>query len=517
LAILIAFLPLASTYDRAAGIGLQPIRNPSLQRPRGRLSRMFRPRLKLFPVPQSKIWNRQEHRNRVYPGGLPIDAFDGIRKGVLSDRSQFFKDLTMPFYGYNRPGAKVSEGVRESFWLQGTMAGMPASYFCIKAFSETDQTEDLKKVRQADPDPAWRRQSDRADRCLGHAVFEAGEGRDVEGLQRRAARHVHHAEGRGERRPSCLHQGLIAERRAFIGAALLARRSRMPQIATSSHTYQSMIGCSLDRGRVALASASLPSTSMVASKASPVTSTTDWARHTGLDLDLPIHCCIKLGETMQIADNESSELVQYVNAVGIVERSCDFIVIDTPGSDGYLMRLAHSIADTLVTPINDSFLDFDVLGTIDPVTYSVTGESHYAEMVRDARRKRRQLDGASTDWIVVRNRLSMLDSRNKQLVADGLNELSLRLGFRSIDGFTEREVYREFLPRGLTALDDLDEATLGTRPSMDHVTAREEVTSLLRQLKLPLDERGRRRAANRAEWFSQVDKPLEVHDIFGAA
>src|SRR5208283_1725854 len=80
------------------------------------------------------------------PGGLPIDVFDGIREGVLSDRSQFFKDLTMPFYGYNRPGAKVSEGVRESFWLQGMMAGMPASYFCVKAFSETDLTADLKKI-----------------------------------------------------------------------------------------------------------------------------------------------------------------------------------------------------------------------------------------------------------------------------------------------------------------------------------------------------------------------------------
>jgi chromosome partitioning protein len=164
------------------------------------------------------------------------------------------------------------------------------------------------------------------------------------------------------------------------------------------------------------------------------------------------------------------------------------------------------MADTLVTPINDSFLDFDVLGTVDPATYSVTGESHYAEMVRDVRRKRRQLDGATTDWIVVRNRLSMIGSRNKQLVADSLKDLSLRLGFRSIDGFAERVVYREFFPRGLTALDDIDEATLGTRPSMGHVTAREEVTSLLRQLKLPLDERGRRRAANRAEWFTQVDE-----------
>ena len=80
------------------------------------------------------------------PGGLPIDVFDQIRAGVLSDRSQFFKDLTLPFYGYNRPGVKVSEGVREQFWLQGMMAGMPACYFCIKAFSETDQTEDLKKI-----------------------------------------------------------------------------------------------------------------------------------------------------------------------------------------------------------------------------------------------------------------------------------------------------------------------------------------------------------------------------------
>jgi non-heme chloroperoxidase len=79
------------------------------------------------------------------PGGLPIEIFDGIRANILADRSQFFKDLTMPFYGYNRSGAKISEGVRESFWLQGMMAGFPAAYFCIKAFSETDLTEDLKK------------------------------------------------------------------------------------------------------------------------------------------------------------------------------------------------------------------------------------------------------------------------------------------------------------------------------------------------------------------------------------
>ena len=80
------------------------------------------------------------------PGGLPMETFDQIRASILADRSQFWKDLSMPFYGYNRQGAKVSEGVRESFWLLGMMAGMPASYFCIKAFSETDLTEDLKKM-----------------------------------------------------------------------------------------------------------------------------------------------------------------------------------------------------------------------------------------------------------------------------------------------------------------------------------------------------------------------------------
>jgi len=241
-----------------------------------------------------------------------------------------------------------------------------------------------------------------------------------------------------------------------------------------------------------------------------------WARRTGLDLELPVHRCIESGDTMQVADNEMSEFQQFMEAVSAVERTFDFIVIDTPGSDSYLMRLAHSMADTLVTPINDSFLDFDVLGSLDPVTLAVTGESHYAVMVREARRKRRQLDGTSTDWIVVRNRLSMPGSRNRQLLAGSLKDLSFRMGFRAIDGFAERVVYREFFPRGLTALDDLDEATLGTRPSLGHLTAREEVASLLRQLKLPLDERGRRRAANRAEWFAQVDKPLETHDILGA-
>jgi non-heme chloroperoxidase len=85
-------------------------------------------------------------KTEANPAGTPIEVFDQIRAGVLADRSQYFKDLSMPFYGYNRPGAKVSEGVRESFWLQSMLCGLPAAYFCVKAFSETDMTEDLKKI-----------------------------------------------------------------------------------------------------------------------------------------------------------------------------------------------------------------------------------------------------------------------------------------------------------------------------------------------------------------------------------
>ena len=200
-----------------------------------------------------------------------------------------------------------------------------------------------------------------------------------------------------------------------------------------------------------------------------------WAEQARLPLEQPTHYCIARGESNSLEANEAVEFGNFSKAVDAIEKSHDVVVIDTPGNDTYLMRLAHSMADTLVTPLNDSFVDFDVLATLDPINFGVTSESHYAEMVREARRQRRLVDGRLTDWVVVRNRLSMLGSRNKKLVGEGLTELSKRLGFRCIDGFAERVIYREFFPRGLTAFDDLDEATLGMRPNMSHLTAREEV------------------------------------------
>lgn len=214
-----------------------------------------------------------------------------------------------------------------------------------------------------------------------------------------------------------------------------------------------------------------------------------------------------------MSDNEATEFNEFAAAVDAIEHTHDFIVIDTSGHDRYLMRLAHSMADTLITPLNDRFVDFDVLVTVDPVTFAVTGTSVFSNMVAEARRQRRVVVHATIDWIVVRNRLSMLGSRNKRLVGEGLQELSLRLGFRAVDGFAERVIFREFYPRGLTALDNLDEDTLGTRPNMSHLAARQEVETLLKSLKLPIDERGMRRAAARQEWFAAQAQPLELPDI----
>jgi chromosome partitioning protein len=239
----------------------------------------------------------------------------------------------------------------------------------------------------------------------------------------------------------------------------------------------------------------------------------DWVARSGLRLDVPEHYCVARGFGTNIEDIEQQEFAAFVEAITRVEQTHDFVVIDTPGSDSYLMRLAHSMADTLITPLNDSFVDFDVLGIIDPTTFVVSGVSHYAEMVREARRQRRLVDGGLTDWVVVRNRLSTLGSRNRKLVGEGVEGLAKQLGFRPIDGFAERVVYREFFPRGLTALDEISEDTLGLRPTTSHVTARDEVKVLIDALKLPIDERGKRRAAARAEWIASSEKPLELQDL----
>jgi chromosome partitioning protein len=240
----------------------------------------------------------------------------------------------------------------------------------------------------------------------------------------------------------------------------------------------------------------------------------DWAKRGGLDLRIPTHALIARAPTLKVDDNEAIEAAQFASALSAIEQNHDFVVIDTPGADTHLMRLAHSLADTLITPLNDSFVDFDVLGALDPITLAVTGEGPYAQMVREARRKRRAIDFVRMDWVVVRNRMSQAATASTDgLVGDGLQQLAVRLGFRCLDGFIERKVYRELFPRGLTAL-DADE-----KPGIPDVACREvqeEVRRLVVGLKLPLNEQGCRRALARQEWFAAQASPLEVHDCIDA-
>lgn len=207
-----------------------------------------------------------------------------------------------------------------------------------------------------------------------------------------------------------------------------------------------------------------------------------WARKRGVELPTPTHVCFD--EDAEFSAPESLEKAEEELAVTLqrLSESHRYIVIDTAGHNQPLSQYVHASADTLITPLNDSFVDLDVLGTIDPDTLGVAGISHYARSVESARQRRRLEGKPDTDWIVLRNRLSMLSSRNKAAVDAALQDLSQRLGFRYVEALAERVVFREFYPRGVTALDELNEATLGSRPTMSHLSAQLEVQALLRAL-----------------------------------
>jgi len=196
-----------------------------------------------------------------------------------------------------------------------------------------------------------------------------------------------------------------------------------------------------------------------------------WAERHGLDLlQVPVQV---------LADGQIEELDV------LIASDADVVVIDTPGRDSDIGRAAIARADTLVTPINDSFIDFDLLGQVDPDNFKVTKPSFYAELVWKARQQRARADGGTVDWVVLRNRLSSLEARNRKRVGSALEELSRRIGFRVAPGLSERVIYRELFPRGLTLMDiaHLKDA------SLSHVAARAELRDLISALQLPLADR----------------------------
>ncbi len=210
-----------------------------------------------------------------------------------------------------------------------------------------------------------------------------------------------------------------------------------------------------------------------------------WKQKSGLNLELPTHFTVPHGEGDTVADIEEREFRGFAEAVSRTEYGYDYVVVDTAGSNTYLMRVSHAMADTLITPINDSFIDLDVLARVDPETYAVDGLSHYAELVAEAQRQRRLVDNRAMDWVVVRNRLLAFDTRNRRKIEAALTDVAGRLGFRMAEGISERVVFRELFPRGLTALDTLDRKTLGGEPTLSHLSARDEIRALIETLRLP--------------------------------
>ncbi len=168
-------------------------------------------------------------------------------------------------------------------------------------------------------------------------------------------------------------------------------------------------------------------------------------------------------------------------AAGDLTGRADFLIFDTPGRDDPLARHAATRADTLVTPMNDSFVDFDLIGQVDAETFKVRRLSFYAELIFEARKTRAMKDRREMDWVVVRNRVHHIDARNQRRIDDALNELSKRVGFRVAQGLSERVIYRELFPSGLTLLDKGQLGELGT----SHLVARQELRELVAKLHLP--------------------------------
>ncbi len=165
---------------------------------------------------------------------------------------------------------------------------------------------------------------------------------------------------------------------------------------------------------------------------------------------------------------------------------CDYLVVDTPGADTHLSRVAHAHADTIVTPLNDSFVDFDMLAQIDPITGRILGPSRYAELVWSARQKRAMAGiPGGIDWVVLRNRVQSTRSLNKVAMGERLDDLSSRIQFRLLRGFGERVIYRELFQNGMTLFDLHTPKSPRKFGAMSHVAARNEVRGFLSGLRLP--------------------------------
>ncbi|MGH6998398.1 MAG: division plane positioning ATPase MipZ [Phenylobacterium sp.] len=205
-----------------------------------------------------------------------------------------------------------------------------------------------------------------------------------------------------------------------------------------------------------------------------------WLDANGATAPMPIEFPLP-AELAKAADADA--LAQFEEAFGRAAEQADFVLIDTPGSDTAIGRAAHGLADLIVTPMNDSFVDFDMLGVVDPVSLELKRPSLYSETVWNSRKARAVASGKSIDWVVLRNRLAPTEARNRKRLDERVQALSRRVGFRVGPGLRDRVIYRELFPFGLT-IADLSPTIRPVAMSLQHVAARQELRALMGSLGL---------------------------------
>lgn len=229
-----------------------------------------------------------------------------------------------------------------------------------------------------------------------------------------------------------------------------------------------------------------------------------WREGAGVALPEPLTPSGQAAEILTRAPVED-QIARLEDVVGQAAELADFIVVDTPGADTDLSRRAHQSADVIITPLNDSFVDFDMLGQVDPVTLELKKPSLYSESVWEARKIRASATRRMTDWIVLRNRLAATEARNRKRLEDRIQALSRRVGFRIGPGLRDRVIYRELFPFGLT-IADLGPKVRPVAVSLSHVAARQELRALMQAVGLHDD------AAPKEEPAAEVDDDVEELD-----
>lgn len=209
-----------------------------------------------------------------------------------------------------------------------------------------------------------------------------------------------------------------------------------------------------------------------------------WARISKQNIYTPPFFTVEPSQNKDTATREQEDFAGFASAVERLEYISDFLILDLPSGDTYLSRLAHSMADILITPLNDGFLDINILGDVTEKDHKVTGINPYGNYVLDFRNRRKQIDGKGFEWLLVKNRVSSLGAKHKLKIDSALVNLAKHLGAKITSNIGDRVIFRELYPMGLSVFDVLDKQT-GVKATASHIEAKHEIQALIKYINKP--------------------------------